>query len=184
MSFTVVWYDSAEIVILTVWGRAGSVHLGWVVASRGRRRVPAPFHPLQALIISEILWDPSTHPCSQLHVQVKPGLDVVEGTGTHYTNLNDNRKVQIKEGRRTHHGSLVLVDHHFFSFRNYVSARDKTQSSKAAGTMMASRVRASGSYRVKLSTRWEITSGPRRLSPEQSRLLWISDWVRVESVQG
>lgn len=33
---------------------------------------------------------------------------------------------------RTHHRGLVLVDHHFFSFRNYHGARDKTESSKAA----------------------------------------------------
>lgn len=37
-------------------------------------------------------------------------------------------------GGWTHHGGLVLVDHHFFSFRNYAGARDKTNNSKAAGT--------------------------------------------------
>lgn len=34
----------------------------------------------------------------------------------------------------THHGGLVLVDHHFFSFRNYAGARNKTNHSKAAAT--------------------------------------------------
>lgn len=46
--------------------------------------------------------------------------------------------------RRTHHGGLVLMDHHFFSFRNYASARDKTQNSKAAETFMSSRLKALG----------------------------------------
>lgn len=42
----------------------------------------------------------------------------------------------------THHWGLVLVDHHFFSFRNYPGARDKTKNSKAAGTSVSSCLRA------------------------------------------
>lgn len=50
----------------------------------------------------------------------------------------------VTDEARTHHGGLVLVDHHFFSFRNYAGARDKTKNSKAAGTSVSSCVRALG----------------------------------------
>lgn len=56
-----------------------------------------------------------------------------------YATFTDKRKKQVltlTEEVRTHHGCLVLVDHHFFSFRNYAGARDKTKNSKAAGTSM------------------------------------------------
>lgn len=54
------------------------------------------------------------------------------------------KESSLTEDVRTHHGCLVLVDHHFFSFRNYAGARDKTKNSKAAGTLMSSCLRALG----------------------------------------
>lgn len=46
-----------------------------------------------------------------------------------YSVTHSDREVQWRTGRltRTHHGGLVLVDHHFFSFRNYADARDRRE---------------------------------------------------------
>lgn len=69
---------------------------------------------------------------------------------------------------RTHHGGLVLVDHHFFSFRNYADARDKTRNSKAAEVLMISCLRALGRGRggvteVDFQKGIKMSCGPRRV---------------------
>lgn len=51
-----------------------------------------------------------------------------------FSTCTGRKGLTLTEEARTHHGGLVLVDHHFFSFRNYAGARDKTKNSKAAGT--------------------------------------------------
>jgi len=50
------------------------------------------------------------------------------------------------------------VDHHFFSFRNYAGARDKTKNSKAAGTSVSSCLRALGVTGVNFQqgVKWDV----------------------------
>lgn len=102
------------------------------------------------------LWSESTHFCC-VHLV----------TGIQQSHSCIYSWFQTKE-ERTHHRGLVLVDHHFFSFRNYAGARDKTENSKAAETSMSSYLRAFGrgrgcGYRVGLSTRCKMRCGPRKV---------------------
>ena len=72
---------------------------------------------------------------------------------------------------RTHHGGLVLVDHHFFSFRNYADARDKTRNSKAAEVLMMSCLRGlggGGGHRGGLSKRNKNEVWAKKSPPQQS----------------